>query len=198
MGDVGVGLLVLLEMVFPPIPSEVVLPFAGYLSQAGDLSLPWLCVWSTVGAWLGSLVYYGIGRAVGMARAVRLLAATRLVSRSDLERGAAWFERHGGGAVFVGRLIPGVRSVISLPAGAARMNLLSFSAFTLLGSGIWNTVLISLGAALGTQHERLHQYLGYVDYVVYTAVAVAVAVLVVRRVREHRREATSASGPASQ
>lgn len=194
LGDVGVGVLVLVELVFPPIPSEVILPFAGYLSQAGSLSLPWLVVWSTVGSWLGSLVYYWIGRTIGMPRAVRIIAATRVIGRSDLERGAAWFERHGRWSVLVGRVIPGVRSVISLPAGAARMAMVPFSLLTIGGSAVWNTVLIGLGAALGSQHQRLQQYLEYVDYVVYVAVGVAVAVLVLRRIREHRAEGHSAVG----
>ncbi|MEU4016485.1 DedA family protein [Microbacterium sp. NPDC028030] len=184
LGDVGVGVLVFLEVLIPPIPSEVVLPFAGYLSQSGDLHLGWLIFWSTLASWLGALLLYGLGAATGMKRAVRLLAATRLVSRSDLERGSDWFVRSGGWTVLVGRMVPGVRSLISIPAGAARMNLITFSVYTIIGSGAWNTLLIGVGAALGTQHEQLEHYLGYLDYVVYTAIAVALVVLVVRRVRE--------------
>lgn len=192
VGDVGIGLLVLVEVVVPPIPSEAILPFAGYLTQTGSLSLVGLILWSTLGAWLGSLVYYGVGRALGMDRAVRLVAATRLITREDLDRGVTWFERHGRPSVFFGRMIPGVRSVISLPAGAARMDLLAFSILTLLGSGLWNGMLIGVGAALGTEHERLEQYLGHVDLVVYGALAAAVGVLVWRRVREVR---TARSAP---
>ncbi|QNA92184.1 MULTISPECIES: DedA family protein [unclassified Microbacterium] len=184
LGDVGVGVLVFLEVLIPPIPSEVVLPFAGYLSQSGDLHLGWLIFWSTLASWLGALLLYGLGAAIGMKRAVRLLAATRLVSRSDLERGSDWFVRSGGWTVLVGRMVPGVRSLISIPAGASRMNLITFSVYTVIGSGAWNTLLIGVGAALGTQHEQLEHYLGYLDYVVYTAIAVALVVLVVRRVRE--------------
>lgn len=184
LGDVGVGLLVFLEVLIPPIPSEVVLPFAGYLSQSGDLHLGWLIFWSTLASWLGALLLYGLGAAIGMKRAVRLLAATRLVSRSDLQRGSDWFVRSGGWTVLVGRMVPGVRSLISIPAGASRMNLITFSVYTIIGSGAWNTLLIGVGAALGTQHEQLEHYLGSLDYVVYTAIAVALVVLVVRRVRE--------------
>ncbi|MGS0560972.1 DedA family protein [Microbacterium aurugineum] len=184
LGDFGVGLLVFLEVLVPPIPSEVILPFAGYLSQSGQLNLGWLIFWSTLASWIGALLLYGLGAAIGMDRAVRLLAATRLVSRSDLERGSEWFVRSGAWTVLVGRMVPGVRSLISIPAGAARMNLVTFSLFTIIGSGLWNTLLLGVGAALGTQHEQLEQYLGYLDYAVYTAIAIALVVLVVRRIRE--------------
>ncbi|AXL11620.1 DedA family protein [Microbacterium foliorum] len=186
LGDIGVGILVFIEVLIPPIPSEVILPFAGYLSQSGDLQLGWLIFWSTLASWVGALLLYALGRAIGMERAVRLLAATRLVSRSDLERGANWFARSGGWTVLVGRMVPGVRSLISIPAGASRMGLVRFSAYTIIGSGAWNAMLIGVGAALGTQHERLEHYLGYLDYAVYTAIAVALLVLVLRRVREAR------------
>ncbi|MCM3659160.1 DedA family protein [Agromyces mediolanus] len=187
LGDVGVGVLVFLEVLVPPIPSEVILPFAGYLSQAGELNLGWLIVWSTVASLVGALVLYWLGAAIGLERAVRWIAWTRLVSLSDLERGADWFHRFGKWSVLVGRLIPGVRSLISLPAGADRMPLVVFSLFTVLGSGLWNTLLIGVGAALGTQHHLLEGWLEYLDLVVYSAIAVALAVLIVRRIREARR-----------
>lgn len=186
LGDVGVGVLVFMEVLIPPIPSEVILPFAGYLSQSGDLHLGWLIVWSTLASWLGALLLYGLGAAVGLDRAVRFLAATRLVSRSDLERGADWFLRRGGWTVLVGRMVPGVRSLISIPAGATRMNLVRFSVYTIVGSGVWNGLLIGVGAALGTQHEQLEHLLGYLDYAVYSAIALALGVLILRRVREAR------------
>lgn len=184
LGDVGVGVLVFLEVLVPPIPSEVILPFAGYLSQSGSLNLGWLIFWSTAASWLGALLLYWLGAAIGMERAVRMLAATKLVSRSDLERGSEWFVRSGGWTVLVGRMVPGVRSLISIPAGASRMNLVTFSVYTIIGSGLWNALLLGVGAALGTQHEQLEQYLGYLDYAVYSAIAIALVVLIVRRIRE--------------
>lgn len=186
VGDVGVGILVFIEVLLPPIPSEVILPFAGYLSQSGDLNLGWLMFWATLASWIGALLLYALGRAIGMERAVSIVAATRLVSRADLERGVHWFVSKGAWTVLVGRMVPGIRSLISLPAGAARMNLVRFSIYTIIGSGTWNALLIGAGALLGSQHEKLESYLGYLDYVVYSAIAVALAILVARRVREAR------------
>ena len=186
LGELGVGALVLLETIVPPIPSEVILPYAGYLSRAGDLSLVGLIVWSTVGSTVGALLFYWLGAALGMRRASRLLARTRLVDEDDLDRGSAWFHRHGAVAVLVGRLVPGVRSLVSLPAGADRMHLGLFVLCTAIGSGTWNAVLILLGAVLGTQRDRIDPYLNVLDVVVYAALGVGVVVLILRRVHRSR------------
>jgi membrane protein DedA with SNARE-associated domain len=187
VGDLGVGALVLLETVVPPVPSEVILPYAGYLSRQGRLSLAGLVAWGTLGSTLGALLLYWLGAALGLRRASRLLARTRLVDEDDLDRGTAWFHRHGAVAVLVGRLVPGVRSLISIPAGADRMHLGLFLGCTAIGSGIWNAVLIGLGAALGTQRHLIDPYLDVLDVVVYTGLALAIVVLVARRLHRARR-----------
>jgi membrane protein DedA with SNARE-associated domain len=146
LGEWGVGLLTMLETVFPPIPSEVVLPLAGFLSSQNKLSIPLVLVTSTLGAYLGALALYALAARFGQDRSIRLLSRLPLVDREDLERAGDWFSRHGKGSIFFGRLIPGVRSLISLPAGAQRMNIAAFSACTIAGSGVWNGVLIGLGA----------------------------------------------------
>jgi len=183
IGEWGVGLFTLLETVFPPIPSEVVLPLAGFLSQQGELNLALTIVTSTVGAYLGALGLYWLGAALGLERAIRWLAKLPLVDREDFERAAEWFSRHGRSAVFFGRLIPGVRSLISLPAGASRMNLVTFTLFTLAGSILWNSILIGLGAALGTQYELIASYSDWLNYAVYAALAGLLIWLVIRRIR---------------
>ncbi|MGT2425560.1 DedA family protein [Amnibacterium kyonggiense] len=187
LGDAGVGALVLLETVVPPVPSEVILPYAGYLARQGRLTLAGLIAWSTVGSTVGALLLYGLGAAVGLQRATRLLARTRLVDEDDLQRGTDRFHRHGAVSVLVGRLVPGVRSLISIPAGADRMHLGLFLLCTAVGSGAWNAALIGLGAALGTQRHRIDPYLDVLDAVVYSAFALAVVVLVVRRRLRRRR-----------
>ena len=186
LGEVGVGILVLLETVFPPLPSEVVLPLAGFLTSQGDLNLPLVIGASTAGAYLGALGLYGLGAALGQARSIRILSKLPLVDREDFERAHAWFGRRGRGSIFFGRLIPGVRSLISLPAGAQRMSLVTFSIFTVAGSGLWNVILIGAGAALGTQYALVDRYSRYINYALYAVIAGLLVWLVVRRVRRAR------------
>ena len=183
LGEWGVGLFTLLETVFPPIPSEVILPLAGFLSQQGEMSLALVIVTSTLGAYLGALILYGLGAWLGLERAIRLLGKLPLVDEDDFRKAADWFNRHGRPAVFFGRFIPGVRSLISLPAGAARMNLVTFSLFTILGSALWNSLLIGLGAALGTQYKLIDEYSHWLNYAVYAAIGGVVLWLIIRRVR---------------
>ena len=186
LGEWGVGLLVLLETVFPPLPSEVILPLAGFLTSQGAISFPLVVLTSTVGAWLGALLLYGLGARLGLERSIRGLSKLPLVDREDFERAAAWFQRHGRSSIFFGRLVPGVRSMISLPAGAAGMPLTVFSLFTLAGSGLWNTVLIGAGAALGTRYSTVERYADVLNYLIYAVLALLVGWLVVRRVRRGR------------
>jgi len=195
LGESGVGLLVLLETVFPPVPSEVILPLAGFLTSQGELSLPLVLVTSTAGAYLGAVVLYGLGARLGLERSIRGLSRLPLVDREDFERAADWFGRHGGASIFFGRLIPGVRSLISLPAGARRMPLLRFSLFTLAGSGLWNGLLIGLGAVLGTQYALVERYSRFLDYAIYAALALVGGWLVLRAVRrrQQRRPAVRSS-----
>lgn len=186
LGEIGVGFLVLLETVFPPIPSEVVLPLAGFLSQQGEMNAILVLVIATLGSYAGALVLYFLGAKLGEERVVRGLSKLPLVDREDFERAAGWFHRHGRSAVFFGRLIPGVRSLISLPAGAEHMPLATFSIFTIAGSAVWNALLVGLGFFLGTQYHLVDQYSQYFDIVIYVALAALVLWLVVRRVRRRR------------
>lgn len=196
LGEWGVGLFTLFETVFPPIPSEIVLPLAGYLAQLGRLNMVLIVVTSTLGAYLGALLLYGLGAALGLDRSIRLLSRLPLVDRDDFEKAAAWFEKHGRSAIFFGRLVPGIRSLISLPAGAERMPLVTFTTFTLAGSLLWNGLLIGLGAALGTQYELIDQYSSVLNYAVYAALAGVIAWLVVRRVRRGRQARQARSSRA--
>ena len=189
LGEWGVGLMIVLETVFPPIPSEVVLPLAGFLAKQGDMSLPLVIVTSTLGSYLGALLLYWLGFVLGRERAIRWLSKLPLVEKEDFERASDWFDKHGTPAVFFGRFVPGVRSLISLPAGAERMHLLTFTLFTVAGSAIWNGLLIGLGAALGTQYEIIEKYSDYLNYAVYAAIVGVVVWLVIRRIRRRRAAA---------
>jgi membrane protein DedA with SNARE-associated domain len=192
LGEVGVGAMTFVETVFPPIPSEVVLPLAGFVAATGRMNLVLVIVASTLGAYLGALLLYWLGRKAGEERTIRVLSKLPLVERHDFDVAASWFHRHGRSAVFFGRLIPGVRSLISLPAGAAGMHLGTFSFYTLAGTALWNGALIGLGAALGSQYELIDRYAKYLDYAVYAVVAIIVLLLVARAVRRHGQRRRSA------
>lgn len=186
LGEWGVGLLTLLETVFPPIPSEVILPLAGFLTQQGGLNLVLVLITSTLGAYIGALLLYRLGFKIGLERSINLLSKLPLVDREDFEKAAGWFQRHGKSAIFFGRLLPGVRSLISLPAGAERMNLVTFSVFTIAGAGIWNALLIGLGALLGKQYHVVDQYSKYLNYALYVVIAGFFLWLISRRIRKSK------------
>lgn len=186
MGEWGVGLFTLAETVIPPIPSEVILPLAGFLTRQGTMSLVLVFVTSTLGAYAGALLLYWLGARLGLERAISGLSRLPLVDREDFEKAADWFQRHGRSAVFFGRFFPGVRSLISVPAGAGKMNLATFSIFTIAGSGLWNALLIGLGVLLGAQYHLIDQYSKYLNYAVYAGVAATVAWLLVRAYRRKR------------
>lgn len=191
LGSPGAGLLVALESIFPPIPSELVLPLAGFAASRGDLHLAAAVVWTTLGSLVGALVLYVLGARLGEDR---LRAAARripLVRESDLDTVDDWFTRHGGKAVLLGRMVPGVRSLISVPAGVARMPLARFVLLTAAGSLVWNTLLISGGYALGSRWEVVETWVGRFQEVVVVLGVLALVAVVVRRVRANRARRTT-------
>jgi membrane protein DedA with SNARE-associated domain len=178
LGPVGVGLAILAETVIPPIPSEAVLGLAGVLINDGRMSIVPVVLFATLGSLLGATFFYYVGRALGPRRAHAFLDRLPLVETEDVDKTFDWFARHGRSAVFFGRMVPIVRSFISVPAGVVRMPLGQFLLFTAGGSLIWNSVLIGLGVALG---DLINEYLQYMDYLVVAAVVLAVAWFVYRK-----------------
>ena len=188
MGAVGVAALVALENLFPPLPSEVVLPLAGFLAGQGKLSLAAVLVAATVGSVVGALVLYWAGAALGRDRMRRIAERLPLMDADDVDRAQGWFDRHGRSAVLVGRLVPGVRSLVSVPAGIARMPLLPFLGYTTLGSAAYNAVLVLLGHQLGSRWTSVEKYSDPINYGVYGLIAVGVLVAVLRRARHRRND----------
>jgi membrane protein DedA with SNARE-associated domain len=191
LGAPGVGLLILLENLIPPIPSEVVLPLAGFRARTGTLNV--FTVWpaATAGSVAGALLLYGLGAWLGYDR-LYALAGRRwfiLAGRRDIERGHELFDRHGSKVVLLARFVPFLRSVVSIPAGIAGMPLLRFTLLTAIGSGAWNAAFIALGWVLGENWEQVQGWLGPISYVVIGLLVVGLVVLVVRRYRS--RTATS-------
>lgn len=161
-GYLGLFALMVLENVFPPIPSEVILPLAGYSAASGSMSLPLVILVATCGTVVGTMPWYYAGRVFGAERLKRLsVRYGRLLTLSPEDIGAAeaWFRAHGKKVVFFGRLIPTVRTLISVPAGIARMPLLAFLAYSFAGSFLWTTLLVYLGFMLGGQNGQVAEYL---------------------------------------
>ena len=191
MGYGGVVLLMFLENVLPPIPSELIMPLAGFLAGQGKLSLLGVIAAGTAGSVLGALPLYGLGRWLGQERLCRWAGRWGhwvAVSPEDVRRSGEWFGRHGGKAVFLCRLVPGVRSLVSIPAGAARMPVVPFLAYTTVGTGLWAGVLAWLGRVLGQNYGRVGQYLGPVTYLVLAALGIGFIARAARLRRVTRRD----------
>jgi membrane protein DedA with SNARE-associated domain len=188
LGGPGAAIAVGLDNLFPPIPSELILPLAGFSASRGSLSLVEALIWTTVGSVVGALIVYWIGAALGRDRTRRLVAKIPLIKESDLDRTEEWFAKHGGKAVFFGRMIPLFRSFISLPAGVERMPLPKFLLYTASGSAIWNAIFVLAGYFLGEQWHVVERYAGVLQWVVIGAVALAVVWFVVSRVRKKVQE----------
>jgi membrane protein DedA with SNARE-associated domain len=183
LGGPGAGIAVLIDNVFPPVPSEVILPLAGFAARLGELSLVSALVWTTLGSVLGAWLWYALGARLGHDRMRRLIARLPLVDVKDVDRTTAWFHRHGYKAVFFGRMIPVFRSFVSIPAGAERMNVAMFTLLTVLGSAIWNSVFVLAGYTLGANWHAIEPYTATLQYVVLAASAGAVGWFVYSRVR---------------
>jgi membrane protein DedA with SNARE-associated domain len=174
LGYAGLALLMLAETVFPPIPSEAVLPLAGYLVERGEFNYVAVLVTSTVGSVLGAMLLYEAARYGGRPFVNRFLRFAHL-DEAKLEEAEGWFARRGPLIVLLGRCVPGMRSLVSLPAGLLRMPRWHYLAFTLIGSAVWNTVLVSLGYALGSQWERVSDVIGPVSKPLVIVAVVGVA-----------------------
>lgn len=168
-GYISLLILMILENLFPPIPSEFILTFAGFLTSFTDLHLLGVIVVGTLGTYLGSLILYFIGRQMtqlGLEKWLSSSLAKKLHFRkSEIDKTQNWFFKHGTKAVFFGRMIPIIRSLISIPAGIAQMPFVSFSLYTLLGTMVWNTLLVFLGYFLGQQWTLILDYIKKYNFI---------------------------------
>ncbi|MGW0433419.1 DedA family protein [Micromonospora sp. NPDC003197] len=190
LGGPGAGLAVALENLFPPIPSEVILPLAGFTASQGEMSLVGAIGWTTLGSVLGALALYYVGALLGRERVRAIAAKLPLIKVSDIDRTEAWFVRHGVKAVFFGRMIPIFRSLISIPAGVERMRVTTFLLYTTLGSLIWNTVFVLSGYLLGESWHLVEGYAGVLQKVVIVVCGVAAGWFVTVRLLRARRSRT--------
>ncbi|KIL46832.1 DedA family protein [Jeotgalibacillus campisalis] len=176
-GYFGIFLMIALENLFPPIPSEVILPFGGFMTTTTELTVTGVIIASTAGSVAGAVILYGVGLLVDVERLEKIIeryGSILRVKKEDLHRADAWFDRYGIWTVFFCRMIPLIRSLISIPAGMSNMPFVLFLIFTTLGTIIWNTILVVVGAQLGDSWEEI---LGFMD--VYSTIAYAVIALFV-------------------
>ncbi|MFG1969653.1 DedA family protein [Nonomuraea fuscirosea] len=187
LGAPGAGIAIALENLFPPLPSEVILPLSGFTASKGEMDLLDVLVCTTLGSVIGALALYAVGALLGRERTLAIAGKLPLVKISDIEKTEAWFQRHGRKTVFFGRMIPIFRSLISIPAGVERMPILTFTLLTTAGSAIWNTIFVMAGYWLGEQWELVESYVGIGTYVVIGLVVLAIAVFVGVRLTERRK-----------
>ena len=162
MGSLGIALLMFAENVFPPIPSELIMPLAGFSAARGEFNLMIVIIAGSTGSLLGALLWYYIGRKIGAERLERWAAKHGrwlTLSPKEVEQSCAWFNRHGGKAVFIGRLIPAVRTLISVPAGIAGMPLGSFLLYSAAGTILWTALLATAGYLLESQYDKVAHWM---------------------------------------
>lgn len=186
LGGPGAAIIVGLENVFPPIPSEVILPLAGFSAAQGTFSLAGAIFWTTLGSVLGALLAYGLGFWLGASRIRALFGRIPLMSPEDFDKAEGWFQRNGPASVFFGRMVPVVRSLISIPAGVARMNILLFLLLTTGGSLIWNSIFVVGGYLLGGQWHRIEAVAGWFSNAVVGAIILVMVVFFARRLWHER------------
>jgi len=175
MGYVGLYLVMFLENVFPPIPSEVVLPLAGSLTLTGRFSIFWITVIGMMGSLTGAFLFYGLGKWLGEPRVRTIIekyGRYALLSTNDLDRSLEWFDKYDDWVIFFSRMVPIVRSLISIPAGIASMNITKFSFFTILGTALWSFLLALGGRLLGEQWPLIAEFINtYQNIVLVIAIA---------------------------
>ena len=186
LGLVGVALMMFLENVFPPIPSELIMPAAGFAAAIGELSLISVIIAGTIGSVLGALPLYYLGSRLDETRLIRLTeryGKYLLITSKDIISAQAWFDRHGKTVVFFGRMIPAIRSLISIPAGMARMSLLPFLMLTAMGSMIWSALLAYAGFVLGANYKKVGIYIESVSHYVVLLMVLIFSYLLYRRIK---------------
>lgn len=198
LGYAGIALAMLLENVFPPLPSEAILPAAGMAARRGEMTLVGVILAATAGSLAGALFWYYVGRWIGVVRLARWADRKGKYfgfTRQDVERADAWFDRRGGAAVFVGRLIPGIRTLISVPAGISGMRLGPFLAWSTVGTALWSTLLVLIGWWLGQSAKLVEQAISWTGIIVILGLAFSVVRRIWNARRRHRRKEPDDGSP---
>lgn len=181
-GYIAIFLFIAFENIFPPIPSEIILTFSGYMTYSTNLDVTGVILSSTLGSLIGAMLLYKIGSILDVNRLEKIIHKYGTILRltnDDLYRANAWFERYGVWTVLFCRIIPLIRSLISVPAGMARMNIYLFIIFTTTGTLVWNTVLVHLGARLGENWRQIVHYMEQFSTFVYILIFLFILFLLI-------------------
>lgn len=191
LGYFGILLLMILENLFPPIPSELILPLAGFTAARGDMNLFMVIAMGTLGSVIGTMPLYFLGYYFSEEKLTAWAdqyGKWLALNGKDIRRANEWFDRHGKGVVLFGRMVPGIRSLLSLPAGMNRMPLPTFIIFSAIGSALWSAVLTLAGYLLGEHYEKVDQYMAPLSKIVLGLLVVAAIVWFVKRKKAQSAE----------
>ncbi|MES9682668.1 alkaline phosphatase [Bacillus sp. AFS001701] len=191
-GYLGIFLLIALENIFPPIPSEVILTFGGFMTTESSLSKIGVIFFSTLGSVIGAIILFWIGTLLDiktLEKIVERWGHFLRLTKKDVHKADEWFSKYGVWTVFFCRLIPLIRSLISIPAGMARMNFWIFLLFTTLGSLIWNTILVLVGASVGASWEKIVEYMDVYSNIIYGILAIGLVIFIFLFIKKRKRSA---------
>ena len=191
-GYFGVLLLIMLENIFPPIPSEVILTFGGFMTTKSDMTQLGVIIAATVGSVVGAMILYSVGLLIDVSRLEKIVdrwGHLLRLTRKDIHKADAWFDKYGPWTVFFCRLVPLIRSLISIPAGMSNMNFPLFILLTTLGSLIWNGILVSVGVAVGDNWESIVYYMDIYSNIAYVLIGMGGVAAVIWYIRFRRKRA---------
>ena len=190
-GYMGIFFMMALENVFPPIPSEIVLPFSGFMTTNSDLTVMGVVITATSGSVLGAIVLYGIGLLIDVERLEKIVdrwGHIIRIKKEDIHKADKWFDKYGYWTVLFCRMIPLIRSLISIPAGMSNMNFTLFLLFTLIGTLIWNIILIMIGVTLGENWDSILGFMDMYSNITYALIAIAFIIFVIMFARKRIRK----------
>jgi membrane protein DedA with SNARE-associated domain len=189
-GYFGVFLLIMIENVFPPIPSEVILTFGGFMTTYSDMTRVGVIIAATIGSVIGAMILYSIGLFLDVARLEKIVdqwGGVLRLTRKDIRKADAWFDKYGPWTVLLCRLVPLIRSLISIPAGMSNMNFPLFILLTTIGSLIWNTALVTIGAAVGDNWQSIVHYMDIYSNFAYALLAIGGIAICIWYIRFRRK-----------
>ncbi len=190
-GYLGVFLMIALENVFPPIPSEIILPFGGFMTTYTSMTVPGVVIASTAGSVVGAVILYGIGLLLDVERLEKIIdrfGNILRVTKEDVHKADAWFDKYGIWTVLFCRMVPLIRSLISIPAGMSNMKFWLFIVFTTVGTLIWNIILVSVGAALGDNWDRITEFMDVYSNIAYAIIGIGIIIFLVYFFNKKRKK----------